>query len=187
MLSISLPIEIENRLTALATATGRTNSFYAHQAIVEHLDDLEDLYLAEKTLLRIRSGMGCTYSLAEVEAELGLGQGYYSAIELSDQARNQIRRFDKPTDKPADKPITSFLRKFDKPFAKRIASFLFLGEPLASIYDPRSIGYALKGSELGTLWKYRVGDYRLICEIDDGVLKVLDVKIGNRHEVYQST
>jgi predicted DNA-binding protein/mRNA-degrading endonuclease RelE of RelBE toxin-antitoxin system len=176
MLSISLPIEIENRLTALATATDRTKSFYAHQAIVEHLEDLEDLYLAEKTLLRIRSGMGCTYSLVEVEAELGLGQGCYSAIELSDQARSQIRKFDKP----ADKPITSFLRKFDKPAAKRITSFLFLGEPLASLDDPRSIGYALKGSEFGTFWKYRVGDYRLICEIDDGVLKVLDVIIGNR-------
>jgi predicted DNA-binding protein/mRNA-degrading endonuclease RelE of RelBE toxin-antitoxin system len=183
MISISLPIEIENRLTALATATGRTNSFYAHQAIVEHLDDLEDLYLAEKTLLRIRSGMGCTYSLAEVEAELGLGQGCYSAIELSEQTQRQLRKFDKP----AAKRITSFLRKFDKPFAKRITSFLFLGERLASIYDPRSMGEALKGSELGTFWKYRVGDYRLICEIDDGVLKVLDVIIGNRHKVYTAS
>jgi RHH-type rel operon transcriptional repressor/antitoxin RelB len=73
MLAIRLPIEIENRLTALATATGRTKSFYAREAIVEHIDDLEDLYLAEQTLLRIRSGAERTYTLAELEAELGLG------------------------------------------------------------------------------------------------------------------
>lgn len=73
MLVIRLPIEIENRLTALAAATGRTKSFYAREAIVEHIDDLEDLYLAEQTLRRIRSGAERTYTLEEVEAELALG------------------------------------------------------------------------------------------------------------------
>ena len=86
------------------------------------------------------------------------------AIELSEQTRKQ-------------------LLKLDKPVAKRILSFL--GERLALLDDPRSIGEALKGSELGSFWKYRVGDYRLICEIDDGILKVLVVKIGNRREVYR--
>lgn len=73
MLAIRLPVEIENRLTDLAAATGRTKSFYVREAILAHLDDLEDLYLAEQTLLRIRSGDERTYTLAEVEAELDLG------------------------------------------------------------------------------------------------------------------
>jgi mRNA interferase RelE/StbE len=61
----------------------------------------------------------------------------------------------------------------------------FLRERVASLEDPRSIGEALKGSELGEFWKYRVGDYRLICKIQDGALKVLVVKLGNRREVYR--
>ena len=47
MLTIRLPAAIEKRLTALAKATGRTKTFYVLEAILEHLDDLEDLYLAE--------------------------------------------------------------------------------------------------------------------------------------------
>ena len=73
MLAIRLPVDIENRLAALAAATGRTKTFYAREAILEHIEDMEDLYLAEQTLLRIRSGEERTYTLAEVEAELGLG------------------------------------------------------------------------------------------------------------------
>jgi RHH-type rel operon transcriptional repressor/antitoxin RelB len=72
MLAIRLPAEVENRLDALARMTGRTKTFYAREAILEHLDDLEDLYLAEQRLLDIRSGKSRTYSLEEVEKELGL-------------------------------------------------------------------------------------------------------------------
>ena len=72
MLAIRLPVEIENRLAALASATGRTKSFYAREAIVEHIEDMEDLYLAEQTLLRIRGGREEVHTLAEVEANLGL-------------------------------------------------------------------------------------------------------------------
>ena len=57
MLALRLPAEVEERLTALAKATGRTKSFYAREAILEHLDDLEDLYLAERRLTDIRAGM----------------------------------------------------------------------------------------------------------------------------------
>ena len=46
MLAIRLPAEVESRLEALARATGRTKTFYAREAILEHLDDLEDLYLS---------------------------------------------------------------------------------------------------------------------------------------------
>ncbi len=72
MLAIRLPAEVENRLEALAQATGRTKSFYAREAILEHLDDLEDLYLAEQRLIDIRAGRSHTYTLEEVERELGL-------------------------------------------------------------------------------------------------------------------
>ena len=56
MLAIRLPPSIEKRLEKLARRTGRTKSFYVRQAILEHLDDLEDLYLAEQALERIRRG-----------------------------------------------------------------------------------------------------------------------------------
>ena len=75
------------------------------------------------------------------------------------------------------------LAKLDKPVAKRITAFI--RERLAVLDDPRSIGDALKGSRLGELWKYRVGDYRIIAYIEDGALKILVVKIGNRREVYR--
>ena len=56
MLAIRLPEEIEKRLEVLAKATGRTKTFYAREAILEYLDDLEDIYLAEKRLEDIRAG-----------------------------------------------------------------------------------------------------------------------------------
>ena len=73
MLAIRLPADIENRLADLAAKTGRTKTFYAREAILEHIENLEDLYLAEQTLLRIRSGEERTYTLDEVEAQLDLG------------------------------------------------------------------------------------------------------------------
>ena len=72
MLAIRLPTEIETRLESLALATGRTKTFYAREAILEHLDDLEDLYLAEQRLIDIRAGRSRTHTLEEVERELGL-------------------------------------------------------------------------------------------------------------------
>ncbi|MGM0695077.1 MAG: type II toxin-antitoxin system RelB family antitoxin [Pseudomonadota bacterium] len=72
MLALRLPSEIEERLEALAKATGRTKSFYAREAILEHLDDLEDIYLAEKALEQVRRGEMTTHSLDDVERDLGL-------------------------------------------------------------------------------------------------------------------
>ena len=72
MLALRLPEEIEIRLEKLAKSTGRTKSFYAREAIIEHLADLEDLYLAEKRLAKVPSGKTKTVSLNAVEAELGL-------------------------------------------------------------------------------------------------------------------
>jgi RHH-type rel operon transcriptional repressor/antitoxin RelB len=66
MLALRLPPEIEQRLARLAKKTGRTKSFYAREAILRHLEDLEDYHLAER---RLRRG-GPTISLEEIEKEL---------------------------------------------------------------------------------------------------------------------
>ncbi len=72
MLAIRLPAEVESRLDALARATGRTKTYYAREAILEHLDDLEDLYLAERRLTDIRAGRSETIPLEDVMKEYGL-------------------------------------------------------------------------------------------------------------------
>ena len=82
-----------------------------------------------------------------------------------------------------DRAAERELGKLDPQVAKRI--LLFLQERVSNLEDPRSIGEALKGSRFGDFWKYRVGDYRLISSIEDGALRILVVKIGNRREVYR--
>lgn len=72
MLAIRFPQEIELRLENLAKSTGRTKTFYAREAILKYLDDLEDLYLAEKGYADVLSGKSNTYSLDQVKRELGL-------------------------------------------------------------------------------------------------------------------
>lgn len=72
MLAIRLPAEVESRLDALARATGRTKTYYAREVILEHLDDLEDLYLAERRLTDIRAGRSETIPLEDVMKEYGL-------------------------------------------------------------------------------------------------------------------
>ena len=72
MLAIRLPAEVERRLDALAKATGRTKTFYAREAILEHLDDLEDLYLAEKRLEDIRAGRTQPVPLEDVMKRYGV-------------------------------------------------------------------------------------------------------------------
>ncbi len=84
-------------------------------------------------------------------------------IEYSDTAKNQLRKLDKPT-------------------AKRILDYM--DKRVAPNDDPRSAGKALVGP-LGGLWRYRVGDFRVVCEIQDGALCVLVVRLGNRKDVYK--
>ncbi|HEX3119032.1 MAG TPA: TraY domain-containing protein [Candidatus Acidoferrum sp.] len=72
MLAIRLPETIEKRLEKLAQKTGRTKTFYAREAIVTHISDLEDLYLAEDRLERIESGEDRTVPLKEVLKRRGL-------------------------------------------------------------------------------------------------------------------
>lgn len=71
-ISIRLPDEVESRLSELAARTGRSKTFYATEAIVEHIEDLEDLYLAEQRLVDLRAGKSDTVSLDELMKRYGL-------------------------------------------------------------------------------------------------------------------
>ena len=75
------------------------------------------------------------------------------------------------------------LAKLDRPVAIRIVGFL--SERVACLEDPRSVGEALRGSKLGEFWKYRVGDWRLVCNIMDDKVVVVVLRIGHRREVYK--
>jgi len=70
--AVRLPDETYDRLQALATRTGRTATYYIREAIEQHLEDLEDIYLAERALEKLERGEMRTYSLEEVEKALGL-------------------------------------------------------------------------------------------------------------------
>lgn len=70
--SLRLPSDLNQRLSYLAEQTGRSKTFYMLEAIKQHMDDLEDLYLAEQRLLDVRSGRSQTHSLDDVERSLGL-------------------------------------------------------------------------------------------------------------------
>ena len=70
--AVRLPDEINQRLAALAKRTGRTMSYYMREAIVEHLEDMEDVYLAEQALAEIRAGRVATISSNEMSRRLGL-------------------------------------------------------------------------------------------------------------------
>jgi len=84
-------------------------------------------------------------------------------IEIGEAARKDLSRLDKPT-------------------AKRIIGFL--RERVATAEDPRSMGEALTGTLAG-LWKYRVGPYRIISQIQDEAVTILVIRIGHRREVYR--
>ncbi|MBA3309249.1 MAG: TraY domain-containing protein [Nocardioidaceae bacterium] len=71
MLALRLPPEIEQRLEALAKRTGRSKSFYAREAILEHLEDLEDLYLAEEAMNEHYSSGGATVPMEQVVERFG--------------------------------------------------------------------------------------------------------------------
>lgn len=80
-----------------------------------------------------------------------------------------------------DKDVQRAMRKLDRQVAKRITDKL---REISQLDDPRSTGRALVGNLAG-LWRYRVGDYRIVCDIEDGVLVVLVVDVAHRREVYR--
>ena len=78
---------------------------------------------------------------------------------------------------------TKQLAKLDKGEARRVTTFL--RQRLAVLDDPRSAGKMLTGPMLGSYWRYRVGDYRIICDIQDRVLCILVIELGNRRDIYR--
>jgi len=75
------------------------------------------------------------------------------------------------------------LKKLDRPMQQRLLGFLRVR--LASMENPRSIGEPLSGARPGNYWKYRVGDWRIICDIQDDRIVVRVLRIGNRRDVYR--
>ena len=75
------------------------------------------------------------------------------------------------------------LKKIDRQQAQRIRDYL--RDRIAPLADPRQTGKALQGSRFGNLWRYRVGDYRVVCDLQDRQLVVLVVEIGHRKVVYR--
>lgn len=82
-----------------------------------------------------------------------------------------------------DKPAVKEFKKLDKSIGNRVLEFLT--NRVSKLENPRSIGEALKGSKLGEFWKYRVGEYRIICEIQDKKLLIVVLRIGDRKHVYK--
>lgn len=85
-------------------------------------------------------------------------------IEYSETAKNQLRRL-------------------DRQMARRVIDYM--DERVATRTDPRGLGRALTGP-MGALWRYRVGDCRIVCDIQDDVMSVLVVRVGRRDSVYRS-
>ncbi len=77
---------------------------------------------------------------------------------------------------------TRQIKKLDKAVQKRILSFLRV--KLEKTSNPRLYGKALQGEKVN-LWRYRVGDYRLICKINDDIVTVLVLSVGHRKEIYR--
>ena len=75
------------------------------------------------------------------------------------------------------------LAKLDPQHACRIMKFLH--QRVANLEDPGRISKAMQGPELGEYWGYRVGDYRLICRIQDDRVIVLVLRVGHRREIYR--
>jgi mRNA interferase RelE/StbE len=75
------------------------------------------------------------------------------------------------------------LRKFDRVVQQRLVGFL--RTRVAALENPRTIGEALAGAQLGNYWKYRVGEWRIICDILDDRIVVRVLRLGHRREVYR--
>ncbi len=79
-----------------------------------------------------------------------------------------------------DTTAIKYLNKIDKNIQEKLITGI---DNLSSIDNPRKIGKALQGKYVG-FWRYRIGDYRLICEIQDKIITILIIKIGHRKDVY---
>lgn len=75
------------------------------------------------------------------------------------------------------------IKKLGNSEARRIS--VYLKNRISQLDDPRQLGKALKGSTLGSFWRYRVGDYRILCEMQDNKLIILVIEVGHRRDVYK--
>ena len=82
-----------------------------------------------------------------------------------------------------DETAKKELSKLDRQSARRLLDFLI--ERVSTRKNPRNIGQALRGSQLGEFWKYRVGNFRIIVKIQDDKMIVLVLRVGNRREIYK--
>ncbi|MGK0309283.1 MAG: mRNA interferase RelE/StbE [Lentimonas sp.] len=83
--------------------------------------------------------------------------------------------------KLSEKAIKQF-KKLDKQATKQI--FSYLDERIIGTEDPRQSGKQLKG-ELNNIWRYRTGDYRILCQLQDKVFIVLILEVGHRKNIYK--
>ncbi len=81
------------------------------------------------------------------------------------------------------KSASKKLKKLDQQTALRVLDYM--GERVAILDDPRTLGKSLKGPKMAEYWRYRVGDIRVICHIVDGQMMVLVIEIGNHREIYR--
>ncbi len=81
-----------------------------------------------------------------------------------------------------DSAAAKDLKKLPKSEQKKLLKAIY---HIAELPTPRSSGKALKGP-FGTLWRYRMGNYRIICKIEDGALVILVVAIGHRKDIYKT-
>ncbi|WP_082140197.1 type II toxin-antitoxin system RelE family toxin [Desulfovibrio sp. TomC] len=79
----------------------------------------------------------------------------------------------------ADKALTHLGREAEKRVLK------FMRERISKLEDPRTIGEPLKGSRFSGLWRYRAGNYRILCEIQDEMIRILVVLVGHRSDIYK--
>lgn len=82
-----------------------------------------------------------------------------------------------------DEQAVKQLKKLGATEARRVRDYL--RERIAALDDPRSVGKPLQGSRFENLWRYRLGDYRIVCQLHDDRLVVLVVGIGHRREIYR--
>ena len=75
------------------------------------------------------------------------------------------------------------LKKLDKSAALRVLDYM--DERIGILVDPRSAGKNLVGPRMGSYWRYRVGDLRVVCDIQDQIVVILVIEIGHRRDVYR--
>ena len=149
------------RLQALAKATGRSKSYYARQAILEKL---EGLGLDGRRLPRRRrpgthpQGRGARPEFCRHVAWSTWTVEYAASVRKS-------------------------VRKLAPDVRKRIRRYI--EERLASLDDPRQLGAALRGTQFEDLWRFRVGDYRIIARLEHARLIILVLAVAHRREVHR--